>query len=453
MKTKTYFIILCILLLLPTLLLGCEQSTEDSFENEKNDVIEEQIDKSEAAVKKAEVTVKILGISEDDFTRYYKGFTDKYPQIKVDAIKDGYMEGNTLVYHLLDQEWLDQNKPDLLMITAGDTVFRKLITDDKLTDISLILPEEDLNALYSPIVDYMQQLGNGRIYGVPESFNMMGLYYNKDLFDKYKIEYPRDQMTWMELLQLANRFAVTGAEKDGIIGLRMNSPLGYFLDVISRTNKSIFDASGKADLHDPEWKELLGAVFDGIKKGSILLDKEGENCCYFQSGQVAMNLSYSGNEILQFNPVLDFQYGLVTEPINPRHPNKTNHLVITSILAINAVSEHKQEAWELLNYMISETKDPRDTNKYNMPVLTEKIEQLEQSDPKYATLLKLQDNGDVLESDLFKYGYGLFSFIYDYDFTPYLEDRISIDELLTDIEKVIDKRKLKYDAEARQKEK
>lgn len=450
---KKAFMLCCFILILPILLLGCEQSTKDSFEQEKNDAIDEQMEKSEVPEQKAEVTVKILGISEEDFKRYYSGFTDKYPHIKVEAIKDGYMDGNTFVYHLLDQEWLDQNKPDLLMITAGNTVFRKLITDDKLTDISVILPEEDLNALYPPIVDYMQQLGNGRIYGVPESFNMMGLYYNKDLFDKYKIEYPRDQMTWMELLQLANRFAVAGAEKDGITGLRMYAPLGYFLDVISRTNKSIFDASGKADLHDPEWKELLGAVFDGIKNGSILLDQEGKNCCYFESGQVAMNLSYAGNAILQSNPVPNFQYGLVTEPINPSHPNKTNHLVITSILAINAVSEHKQEAWELLHHMISETKNPRDINKYNMPVLTEKIEQLEQSDPKYATLFKLQDNGDILESDLFKYGYGLVSFIYDYDFTPYLKDQISFDELLTDIEKVIDTRKLKYDAEARQKEK
>lgn len=441
MKTKTYFIILCTLLLFPTLLLGCEQSTGDPFEKEKNDAIEEQIDKSEAAVKKEEVVVKILGISEEDFNRYYKGFADKHPHIKVEAIRDQYMEGNSMINRLGDRQWMEKNKPDILMFNVEE-VFYRFVTNEKLTDISLIVPEKDIDAFYPPIMEYIRQLGSGRLYGVPESFTTMGLYYNKDLFDKYKIEYPRDQMNWTEVFQLAKRISEAG-KKDGVTGLMSDSSLFHFIASLRKTNHlSTFDTSGKANLHSTEWKELISSVLEGYKNGYIDVFTGNNHFGDFGEGMAAMYTT-TGNAVLKSDVGYGFEYGLVTEPVNANQPSRTNHLAMTSIMSINAESEHKQEAWELLYYMISEGKE-REINKINLPVLTQDIELLQKSNPKSASLFKLQDIGDVMEDDTFKYQYSFLAS--NDDFLSYLDDKISFDELLTVLEKHIDENKAMVDA-------
>ncbi|MDF2719641.1 MAG: transporter substrate-binding protein, partial [Paenibacillus sp.] len=60
------------------------------------------------------------------------------------------------------------------------------------------------------IEDVKNASSKGELYGLPFNVNYHALYYNRDIFDKFGVEYPKDGMTWEELIALARR--VTRAE-------------------------------------------------------------------------------------------------------------------------------------------------------------------------------------------------------------------------------------------------
>jgi len=96
----------------------------------------------------------------------------------------------------------------------------------------MIVGDSALDALYPPVLELTRQFGNGRIYEVPES-----------------IDYPQDQMSWMETIQLAKRLSEAGSGKDGVAGLEMLIPIPFFIDTVRKMNGlSVFNATGKANL-------------------------------------------------------------------------------------------------------------------------------------------------------------------------------------------------------------
>lgn len=68
----------------------------------------------------------------------------------------------------------------------------------------------DLQRFQPAIVEQMHKLGeNKAFYGIPFAMNYGVLTYNKDIFDKFGVPYPKDVNTWDELYELAKRLTRT----------------------------------------------------------------------------------------------------------------------------------------------------------------------------------------------------------------------------------------------------
>ncbi|MCE5199027.1 MAG: extracellular solute-binding protein [Armatimonadota bacterium] len=48
----------------------------------------------------------------------------------------------------------------------------------------------------------------GRVYGVPSNVGTPAIWFNKDLFDKYKVPYPKNVRTWKEFLPILQRLTI-----------------------------------------------------------------------------------------------------------------------------------------------------------------------------------------------------------------------------------------------------
>src|ERR1051325_4721750 len=46
---------------------------------------------------------------------------------------------------------------------------------------------------------------DGKLYGLPSDFSTIVMFYNQDLFDKYGVEYPREDWTWSDYLDKARQ--------------------------------------------------------------------------------------------------------------------------------------------------------------------------------------------------------------------------------------------------------
>ncbi|MEF3307883.1 extracellular solute-binding protein [Paenibacillus sp. GYB004] len=94
----------------------------------------------------------------------------------------------------------------------------------------------NLNRIEPEALNELNKFGTkGELFGLPLSMNYGVMLYNKEIFDKLGVPYPKDEMTWSQTLELAKRVTRT---EGGIryVGVSMGAPQGllrqYSLPVV-----------------------------------------------------------------------------------------------------------------------------------------------------------------------------------------------------------------------------
>ncbi|CAM3610490.1 ABC transporter substrate-binding protein [Marinicrinis lubricantis] len=118
----------------------------------------------------------------------------------------------------------------------------------------------DLTQLESTSMDAIRQIsGDNQIYGLPVFNNTMVMYYNKDLFDKFGVDYPKDGMTWTEAAELSKKLTRTEGDKI-YAGLSTSETHMLLMNQLSipfvdpETQKATLDV-------DERWKDYYETVF------------------------------------------------------------------------------------------------------------------------------------------------------------------------------------------------
>jgi multiple sugar transport system substrate-binding protein len=119
--------------------------------------------------------------------------------------------------------------------------------------------EVPLGSLNGPALDALRQWGqNGELYGLPLWVNFSVLYYNKDIFDKFGVDYPKDGMTWDEAIQLSERLtrseggvAYRGLDIHDLNGFYSQLSLPY---VDSKTDEALLETDGFRKIYDTMMK-------------------------------------------------------------------------------------------------------------------------------------------------------------------------------------------------------
>jgi multiple sugar transport system substrate-binding protein len=113
---------------------------------------------------------------------------------------------------------------DILFNSIGQTPM-SLIHYGLQYDISDMIKKSnyDISRLEPTTIEIQKQLAGGAIYGLPVTTTSVSLYYNKDLFNKFGVAYPKDGMTWDDLYELAHKMSRTdgGVQYHGL-GLSIN---------------------------------------------------------------------------------------------------------------------------------------------------------------------------------------------------------------------------------------
>ncbi|CAG7644842.1 ABC transporter substrate-binding protein [Paenibacillus allorhizosphaerae] len=136
---------------------------------------------------------------------------------------------------------------DLMLVTPAGT--RRLVLDNKLHyDISGLIKESgyDLNRFDPSIVNAQRDIAKGGLYALPAFIQFPILFYNRSLFDKFGIPYPKSGMTWDEAYDLAVKMS---RSVDGVkyYGLGTNATFHFKTSqlplalVNPQTNKALND--------------------------------------------------------------------------------------------------------------------------------------------------------------------------------------------------------------------
>ena len=238
------------------------------------------------------------------------------------------------------------------------------------------------NGAWIDLADYMKQDGlsddvfpevprqysqfEGTRCALPMLADVYGLYYNKDLLAKAGIDSP--PQTVSQLMDDAKK--LTERNPDGSLKVVGLDPFDGFYENVAahwapQWGVDWVDESGKSNLAaQPGWadmlrwqKELIDWYgYDNLVRWQASAGDEFSAQNAFERGKLAMNLDGEWRVAFVQNEHSELNFGTAPLPVDDAQPDLYGSGYTSgSIIGIPKTSGHKDEAWQLLKYLATDT--------------------------------------------------------------------------------------------------
>jgi len=192
----------------------------------------------------------------------------------------------------------------------------------------------------------------GQVYGVADRGGSMMLFYNKDLFDKYGVEYPTEDWTWDDMLAAAQKMTAGSGEEE-TWGYAQSYWWAYHLNWIYQAGGKVMDENGNFVMNTPESVEALTFLRDLTGKYDVMPSREeyanmgsgANHATLFAAGKVGMVLD--GMWLYASLQDSDFEVG-VSVPWGGKEKVTTP---FGSALAISSACKYPEQAFDFINFM------------------------------------------------------------------------------------------------------
>jgi ABC-type glycerol-3-phosphate transport system substrate-binding protein len=201
----------------------------------------------------------------------------------------------------------------------------------------------DLSSFEPELLNHIRAWGKkGEILALPYSRTVTALHYNKRIFDRFRIPYPSDHMSWDEVLALAERTATSINQGIGVAWLD-GLAIQFFIQYVN-------PETGRIDLSSERWKQALG-LWQRIYGLPGNQHPEGNSALIGRDANIAM---FAGRP--EDIPYTYKDWDLVTYPIfhADSQPALSGSNGLSEVLAVSPTSRYKQEAFQVISYMVSE---------------------------------------------------------------------------------------------------
>lgn len=208
----------------------------------------------------------------------------------------------------------------------------------------------DMSKYPKALVDLYQL--DGKQYGIPKDYDTIGMFYNKDLFDKAKVKYPTADWTWDDIRDAAAK--LTDA-KSGVYGIGAPAwnQTHYYDTMIQAGGFIISDDKKKSGFDDPAsiqglqfWKDFLDKKQSPTQQQMTDTDPS----ILFQNGKLGM--FYDGSyDAVMYQGTKGLNWDVAPMPKGP----KSNASIIHGLAnVVYAKTKHPAEAWEFEKFLSSE---------------------------------------------------------------------------------------------------
>lgn len=245
--------------------------------------------------------------------------------------------------------------PDIL---AADLVFMpQIVANHSVVDLTDLLKGSGAYGNLSP-AHIQAATADGEVYGVPYVADTSLYLYNKDLFRQAGLDPDEPPSTWDELADAAKRISALGDDVYGayISGGSPGSLAYDFTPLIWAQGGSVVNDDGTFDFDNQQVKDALAFMQQLYQDGDIpdtaRTDTGDGFFSVFAAGKIGINFS-GGNGVntqtLGEDPAFDF--GLA--PIPGKQDGESATFSGGDVAAITTSSEHKNEAWDFVNWLSS----------------------------------------------------------------------------------------------------
>lgn len=340
------------LVLVITIFVGCSGS-KDAVPNDNataNKNIEEKPEKETVEIQWITHTAETP--EDEDYTRnLITGFEEKNAGIKIKWMpnKDPDL--------LVKQQLAAGGGPDIIM-TDGPTTLKQLAASGYLVDLEKYSQQFGWKDRFFEW-SYNTVLHDGKLMGVPGSYETLVVYYNKDMFDKNGWEIPT---SYEELISLAEKI-----DKEKIM------PFAFGSSDFKASNEWWLSEAFNATLGPDEFKKVLTGekqwndekMVDAITKLSDIWQKgyinkklshaisidDAWNLFYSNKAAMKMEGTWGLQGIIDQNP--DFQWDVFMLPAWSNGVEANLPLALGDATGINANSKHPDEVAVFIDYLFS----------------------------------------------------------------------------------------------------
>ena len=191
---------------------------------------------------------------------------------------------------------------------------------------------------------------NGQLYGLPYNRQYNALYYNKEIFDRFGVNYPEDGMTWDETIELATKLT----RVDDGVAYRGLDPENV-TRVMFQLGLNVVDAAtDKADVNSDSYRKLFETVNRIYAIPGNKPPEWGYSAynAFVKDRNVAMSAMVNlTNTIVEHGEGLDWD--IAQYPSFEDNPDVYG-MYDMHILSITKNSKHKDDALKVLEVLFSD---------------------------------------------------------------------------------------------------
>ncbi|MBW7458859.1 extracellular solute-binding protein, partial [Paenibacillus sepulcri] len=226
----------------------------------------------------------------------------------------------------------------------------------------------DIKQLDPGSMEKTKTASDGKLYALPFELNDYVLVYNKDLFDKYGVDYPKDGMTYDEIYALAQKMT----RQDGDITYKgyQQHPSHYMY--YNQLSEPVLDPNeDKGDLDSPEWLKIV----NNIRRFYEIPGNQFTTTTDFPKGQMAMSVDVIENVLNWSVDYPDLNFDIASVPVFPEAP-AYKYQPNANGLFITKESKHKDLAFQVIQYLLSdEVQEARSRDALISPLNSEAVQQ------------------------------------------------------------------------------
>lgn len=290
--------------------------------------------------------------SEDYFNTYYgDAIRKKFPHFTIHYLQR--TSGNTTETYVASG-----TKFDIYYATVGN--FESALQTFGLEmDMTELLRKHSVDTgVFEPtLLEAMKLNTGGPIYGIPIQTSVETLYYNKALFDKFGVGYPKDGMTWDDAAALSARLT---REDGGVQYYGFTTTINHMLRMNQFSIPRVDPKTGKPTIQtDPRWKTYYETLYMKVMGGEAYRNRfltDGTlatSDAFIKRKEAAMYAFPSQLYLTNPEEMKAMEWDLTTLPTFKELPG-TGSQSYPMFFGVTKLSKQPDAAMEVLKFMASE---------------------------------------------------------------------------------------------------
>jgi multiple sugar transport system substrate-binding protein len=239
--------------------------------------------------------------------------------------------------------------PDLIMDDSQLNMNRYLIENDLHYDMRDLIKKHnfDTSKLNPSMMERMKNVSkDGAIYGLPFQSADYVLFYNKDIFDKFGVDYPKNGMTYDEAYELAKRLT----RVDGEITYKGYSQHpGHYMNYNQFSLDALHPSEDRASMTSEGWVRMV----ENLRRFYEIPANQFDTVEKFAQGNIAMAVAASDRIVKFYEENKNLNFDISTVPFFSELPN-TKYQPNLYSMYITKQSTKKDLAFQVMSYLLSE---------------------------------------------------------------------------------------------------